>query len=87
LREALFVAGVRAFIFTKNNLRGETQAQILEKALPKMRALVRDNPPPFVASLTVEGNTHIQFDKVLHKKVLRREKRSHQRKLVRRGSK
>jgi hypothetical protein len=80
LREVLFRAGVRAFIFTENNLRGETRAQILAKALPRMRELVRDNQPPFVASLTVEGNSYIRFDDMLHKKVLKREQRSHKKK-------
>jgi hypothetical protein len=79
LREVLFRSGVRAFIFTENNLRGETRAQILAKALPKMREMVRDNPPPFVASLTTEGNVHVQFDDALHKRVLKREQRSHRR--------
>ena len=79
LREVLFKAGVRAFIFTENNLRGETRAEILRKALPEMRQTVREMPPPFVASLTVEGHSRVQFDKALHKMVLKREKASHKR--------
>jgi hypothetical protein len=73
---AVFDAGVRAFIFTENTLRGEMRAEILRRALPQMRNLVRDNPPPFIATLTVDGNTHIHFDLRFHKQVLRREKSS-----------
>jgi hypothetical protein len=80
LREVLFKAGVRAFIFTENNLRGETRAEIVRKALPEMRSTVRDTPPPFICSLTVEGHSRIQFDKALHKTVLKKEKASHKRK-------
>jgi hypothetical protein len=79
LRQVLFNAGVRAFIFTENTLRGETRAEIVRKALPEMRDLVRDNPPPFVASLTVEGHSRIQFDNEFHKAVLKREKASQKR--------
>lgn len=83
LRQALFAAGVRAFIFTENNLRGDTRAQILRKALPEMRALVRDNPPPFIASLTVEGHAHLQYDLKMHRAVLRREKAAEKRRVKR----
>ena len=75
-RQALFNAGVRAFIFTENNLRGETRAKILKLALPEMRQIVKENPPPFIASLTVEGHAHIQFTLASHKEVVRNEKRS-----------
>jgi hypothetical protein len=74
LREVLVRHGVRGFFFTENNLRGEVRAQILRSALPEMRTIVRENPPPFVASLTVEGHAHVIFDKAKHRQVLRKEK-------------
>jgi len=80
LRQVLFQAGVRAFIFTENNLRGETRAEILRKALPEMRTLVRENQPPFVASLTVDGHAHILYDSDFHEEILRKEKKSHRNK-------
>lgn len=80
LRESLFRHGVRAFIFTENYLRGEARAEVLRKALPEMREVVKDNPPPFVASLTIEGHARIQFDHAFHRKVTRREKTSLRRK-------
>ena len=79
LREALFDAGVRAFIFTENTLRGETRAEILRRALPEMRLLVKQNPPPFVASLTVDGHARLLYDAAFHLQVLRKEKRSRNR--------
>lgn len=80
LREVLFRAGVRAFFFTENNTRGETKAEILRKALPEMRVLVRDHAPPFVASLTAEGHAHLIFDKGRHKRVLQKQEAAHKRK-------
>lgn len=74
LREVLFKHGVRGFFFTENNLRGELRAAILRNALPEMRVIVRDNPPPFVASLTIEGHAHVIFDTAGHRKALRKEK-------------
>jgi hypothetical protein len=76
LRQAIFQHGVRAFIFTENTLRGETRALILRKALPEMRQIVRETPPPFIASLTVEGHANVLYDKDFHERVLRREQAS-----------
>ena len=74
LREVLFQHGVRGFFFTENNLRGEVRAAILRSALPEMRAIVRDNAPPFVASLTTQGHAHILFDRAGHRRAMRQEK-------------
>lgn len=74
LREVLFQHGVRAFFFTENNLRGELRAEILRNALPEMKAIVRENPPPFVASLTIEGHAHVIFDAAGHRKAMHKEK-------------
>lgn len=87
LRDVLFRHGVRGFFFTENNLRGITRAEILRKALPDMRNKVRENPPPFVASLTVEGKVHLLFDLEKHKQVMRNEKRSDSKKQRRKGKK
>lgn len=74
LREVLFQHGVRGFFFTQNNLRGELMAHIIRSALPEMRMHVRDNPPPFVGSLTIEGHAHIIFDLEKHLQAMRKEK-------------
>jgi PIN like domain len=73
LREVLFRHGVRGFFFTENNLRGELRAAILRSALPEMRRIVRETPPPFVASLTVEGHAHVIFDNAKHRRAMRKE--------------
>lgn len=80
LRTVLFNAGVRGFFFVENTLRGETRAQIIDKALPEMRELVRTVPPPFVASITTEGHAHIRYTPELHKRVLKNEAKSKKRK-------
>lgn len=81
LRQALFQAGVRAFIFTENVLRGETRGEILRKALPEMRTLVRENSPPFVGSLTIDGHAHILYDSDFHREIVRRELKSKRRRM------
>jgi hypothetical protein len=74
LREVLFRHGVRGFFFTENNLRGEVRAAMLRSALPEMRDIVLNNPPPFAASLTVEGHAHVVYDMAKHLLSMRKEK-------------
>lgn len=87
LRDVLFKHGVRGFFFTENNLRGELRAAILRDALPEMRAIVRDTPPPFVASLTIEGHAHVIFDRTKHRMAMRKEKAGRARTALRRSRK
>jgi hypothetical protein len=88
LREVLIQHGVRGFFFTENNLRGEIRAELLRKALPEMRAIVREHAPPFVASLTTEGHAHVIFDRAKHKQVLRKQKAANKKfKTKRKGTK
>jgi hypothetical protein len=78
-RDVVFRHGVRGFFFTENRMRGETKAEIVRKALPQMRALVRDTPPPFVASLTQDGNAHIVHTIETHKTALTKEREGRRR--------
>jgi len=38
-------------------------AQILAEALPKMKRLFRNYPPPFIAYLSQTGNVEVRYDK------------------------
>ncbi len=46
---------VRAFVLPTGNLRGEEMATIVVRALPRIRQMVRDHPPPLIAAVTRGG--------------------------------
>jgi hypothetical protein len=54
-REAVRINGVRMFYFSRNQLAGVEMGQALRKALPRMERLVRDQVPPFTASISRSG--------------------------------
>ncbi|MGC2527409.1 MAG: hypothetical protein WA639_06655 [Candidatus Acidiferrum sp.] len=54
---------VREFVFASGNLSGQDMATALELALPKMRRLFRTLDPPFVASITRQGQVHLRWPK------------------------
>lgn len=54
---------VREFVFTSGNLTGPAMADALLKALPKMKRLLQDNEPPFIAYISKLGNVEVRFDK------------------------
>jgi len=54
-RLALTQAGVRAFILTGKDLRGEEMAQIFIKALAKIKRFIAKHAPPFIAKVTKGG--------------------------------
>jgi hypothetical protein len=51
-RLALMEAGVRAFVLTAKGLRGAENAEILVKAQPSIRRLLKKQPGPFIAKVT-----------------------------------
>lgn len=54
-RTALEDARVVAFVLTGGNLNGVEMAHAFLKAYPRMRKLLRDHDPPFIASVTPQG--------------------------------
>lgn len=52
---ALMKAGVRAFVLTAGNLKGEEMGQIFVKAVPRIRRLVAKSAGPFIARITKSG--------------------------------
>lgn len=52
-----FKAGnVRAFAFSSENLRAEEMAEAFLKGLPKIRRFLKEEPAPFLASITKGGD-------------------------------
>jgi len=62
-REKIVQHQIREFVFASGNLSGEMMGQILAKALPKMKRLFRNYPPPFIAYLSQSGNVEVRYDK------------------------
>lgn len=66
-KEAVRINRVRMFYFSRNQLAGSEMGQALRKALPHIERLVRDQPPPFTASISKSGevilrDTFVQGD-------------------------
>lgn len=63
-------AGVRAFVLTAKGLRGTENAEILVKALPSMRHLLKKQLSPFIAKVTrgIEVTLIVSGDKKKRKK-------------------
>jgi hypothetical protein len=53
----------REFFFRSGNWSGVQMAEILSKALPKMRRLAKKTDAPFIASITQGGEVHLRYDK------------------------
>jgi hypothetical protein len=53
----------REFVFGSGNWSGDQMADILSKALPKMKRLAKKTEAPFIASLTQTGAVHLRYDK------------------------
>jgi len=56
-------AGVRAFVLTAGNLRGEEMAQIFVKALPAISKFLAKHPRPFIAKITRSGAVSMLLEK------------------------
>jgi len=54
-REALESAKVRAFVLSSSQLQGAEMAQAFIKALPKMKRLIANHAPPFIARVFRTG--------------------------------
>jgi hypothetical protein len=61
-REKIIQYRIREFVFASGNLSGEMMGEILGRALPKMKRLFRDYPPPFIAYLSQSGNVEVRYD-------------------------
>jgi hypothetical protein len=62
-KHALQQHAVREFVFASGNMSGQDMATALQLALPKMRRLCRKLHPPFVASITRQGQVHPRWPK------------------------
>lgn len=61
--KAICADNAREFFFRSGNWDGKKMAEILSKALPKMKRMARRISPPFIASLTEAGEVHLRYDK------------------------
>jgi hypothetical protein len=59
-KHALEEHAVREFVFTSGNMSGQDMAAAIELAIPKMRRLCGELPPPFVACITRLGEVHLR---------------------------
>jgi hypothetical protein len=53
----------REFFFRSGNWNGAKLAEILAKALPKMKRMAAKVDPPFIASLTEAGDVNLKYDR------------------------
>jgi hypothetical protein len=53
----------REFFFRSGNWSGTKMAEILSKALPKMKRMAKKVYAPFIASLTEAGEVHLRYDR------------------------
>lgn len=60
-RLALMRAGVAAFILTSGDLQGEEMAQIVVKALPRIKRFLQKHRKPFIAKITKDGSVSLLF--------------------------
>jgi predicted nuclease of predicted toxin-antitoxin system len=51
-KDALLAANLRVFVLTSGNMRGEEMAELFVRNLPKMEAMARRIPAPFIGRLT-----------------------------------
>jgi hypothetical protein len=62
-RDKLIQYDIREFVFTSGNLNGRMMAEILIKAMDKMKRLFEHHEPPFIAYISQSGNVEIRYDK------------------------
>jgi PIN like domain len=62
-RKKIVQYGIREFVFATGNLSGLMMAEILTKAVPKMKRLFNSYPPPFIAYLSQSGKVEVRYDK------------------------
>jgi hypothetical protein len=59
-RQAVRDHALRMFYFSTNNVGGVEMGIALTRALPKMRRLFLEQPPPFAASITRTGEVNLR---------------------------
>ena len=59
-RESVRDNGVRMFYFPKNNLSGKEMGAAILKALPAITALFLSQTPPFIASISKNGDVTLR---------------------------
>ena len=62
-KRALAKNSVREFVFASGNLSGDDMARALRTASAKIHRLCRKYKPPFVASITKNGEVHLRWPK------------------------
>ncbi|HYL61244.1 MAG TPA: hypothetical protein VE077_01395 [Candidatus Methylomirabilis sp.] len=62
-KRALQQHAIREFVFASGNMSGQDMATALQLAIPKMRRLCHKQMPPFVASITRQGQVHLRWPK------------------------
>ncbi len=60
-KRALQEHAVREFVFASGNMSGQDMATALELAVPRMQRLCRKQRPPFVASITRQGQVNLRW--------------------------
>lgn len=58
---AFLAAGVRAFVLTSGGLRGEEQGRVFSQALPAMLRVLRRQPGPFIARVTMNATVELIY--------------------------
>ncbi len=59
-REAVRTNSLRMFYFPTNNLGGVDMGKALAKALPQMQKMASTQPPPFIASISKNGEVSLR---------------------------
>jgi len=58
-RTALASASVKAFVLTSSQLQGAEMATAFVKALPRMKRLIANHPPPFIGRVSRSGKVSL----------------------------
>ena len=64
-REQVIASKVRLFCFSSNNQTGVALGETLRRALPRMLRILREEPPPFFATIDKEGQVHLRNFKTI----------------------
>lgn len=58
-RTALMNAGVAAFVLSSGDMKGTEMGRAFAKAYPRIRKLLRDYVPPFIATVNTDGGVRL----------------------------
>ena len=76
-RAAIEKAGVAAFVLTGKGLTGQEMGDAFAKSYPRIRKLLRDYEPPFVAAVSKSGSVRL-LTEAKRRASIRRDKQQHQ---------